>query len=99
MKQVQKTKQNAYMKEYRKKKRSMKVGRENLTKTILVLNVRLKNRVLPVTTVKTVNVRLKNKVLPLATVKTVNVRLKNKVLPLTTIRSLNVTLKNKLMVA
>lgn len=80
MKQVQKTKQNAYMKEYRKKRRSMKVGRENLTKTILVLNVRLKNRVLPVTTVKTVNARLKNKVLPLTTIRSLNVTLKNKLM-------------------
>lgn len=80
MKQVQKTKQNAYMKEYRKKKRSMKVGRENLTKTILVLNVRLKNKVLPLATVKTVNVRLKNKVLPLTTIRSLNVTLKNKLM-------------------
>ena len=42
-----KTKHNAYMREYRKKRRLMKVGRENLTKTILVLNVRLHNKVFP----------------------------------------------------
>ena len=40
-----------------------KVGRENLTKTILVLNVTLKDKVLLLATIQTVNVRLKNKVM------------------------------------
>ena len=53
-----KTKRNAYMREYRKKRRLMKLGGKNLMKTILVLNVGLKNKVLPLSKIRMLSVKM-----------------------------------------
>ena len=55
---IQKRKRNIYTSKYGKKEEVIKVQRKNLMKTIKVLNVRLKSKVLPLTRIKTLNVRM-----------------------------------------